>query len=107
MEDVLQFITPLISAGATCVIGYIFNKLKKIADRREVEEAAIRAGLVALCRDRILQGYRYYRQHNGISAQDLESMTKLYNAYHSLGGNGTITAIYEKIKTLPLKEGEV
>ena len=41
MEDVLQFITPLISAGATCVIGYIFNKLKKIADRREVEEAAL------------------------------------------------------------------
>ena len=58
MEDVLQFITPLISAGATCAIGYIFNKLKKIADRRDVEESAIRAGLVALCRDRILQGYR-------------------------------------------------
>jgi hypothetical protein len=31
-------------------------------------------------------------------------MTKLYMAYHDLGGNGTITAVYEKIKMLPIKE---
>ena len=114
MEDILQIVTPLISACATCIIGYFLNKLKKIANRREQEEKlllkrneAIRAGLVALCRDRILQGYRYYAQHGGISSQDLETMTKLYGAYHALGGNGTITAIYKKIRSLPLKEGEV
>ena len=110
MEDILQIISilaPIISACTTCIIGYLLKKLKKIADKREIEEEAIRAGLVALCRDRILQGYRYYKQHNGISVQDLESMNKLYKAYHALGGNGTITTVYKKIQQFPLKEGEV
>ena len=107
LEDILQWITPLISAAATCIIGYFFKKLKEIADKRELEELASRNVLIGLCRDRILHGYRYYRQHGGISSQDLETMTNLYNAYHALGGNDTITTIYEKIKHLPIKEGEM
>lgn len=70
-------------------------------------EQAINEALRALCRDRILQGYRYYKRNNGISAQDLETMNKLYGAYHALGGNGTITTIWQKINDLPLKEGDV
>ena len=118
MENVLQIVVPLVSAAATCVIGFIFNKFKNREEKREAEEdrrlneaiardEALRAGLLALCRDRILQGYRYYRSKGGISAQDLETMQKLYFAYHALGGNGTITKVYEKILDLPLKEGDV
>ena len=118
MENVLQVIIPLISACATCVIGYLFSKLKQHEEKREAEEderlketiarnEALRAGLLALCRDRILQGYRYYKKKGGISAQDLETMQKLYNAYHALGGNGTITKVYEKILELQIKEGDV
>ena len=117
MEHFLQIIVPLISTVATCVIGYLFNKLKRHEEDRESAEdkriseavardSALRAGLLALCRDRILQGYRYYKRNNGISAQDLETMNKLYSAYHNLGGNGTITTVYQKILQLPLKEGE-
>ena len=72
--------------------------------RRQDEYDALRASLLALTRDRILQGYRYYRKQNGISTQDLETMAKLYAAYHALGGNGTITAVYDKITALPIKE---
>lgn len=101
MEEMAQLVIPCISAIATCAIGYLFNKFKKREDAREADEdkrlkeaiardKAHRAGLLALCRDRILQGYRYYKRNNGISAQDLETMNKLYAAYHALGGNGTI-----------------
>lgn len=118
MENVLQIVVPLVSAGATCIIGYLFNNFKKREEKREAEEdkrlkeaiardEAQRAGLLALCRDRILQGYRYYKKKGGISAQDLETMQKLYYAYHGLGGNGTITAVYEKILQLPLKDSDV
>jgi hypothetical protein len=81
------------------------TKAAEQAEKQKQEAEALRVSLLALTRDRILQGYRYYRREGGISPQDLETMTKLYMAYHALGGNGTITAVYDKIKALPIKEG--
>lgn len=116
MDGTLQIILSVVSAIATACAGYFVHKFKKQYDEHKTEEQtrandiltrekATNEALRALCRDRILQGYRYYKQHDGLSTADLETMTKLYNAYHSLGGNGTITAIYEKICELPIKGG--
>lgn len=113
----IQFVLALVTAVATGFIGFLFHKLKRRYDDREEEEKARAADILrrekatneaicALCRDRILQGYRYYRIHGGVSTADLETMTKLFNAYHGLGGNGTISAVYDKICALPIKEGE-
>ena len=110
-----QIFLSLITAIATGIISFLFHKLKKREELRGIDEKkradaiflreqATNQALRALCRDRILQGYRYYRQQGGVSTADLESMTKLYDAYHALGGNGTITAVYDKICALPIKE---
>ena len=113
----IQIILAVITAVVTGIISWLVYKLQKRearledltekleADHRKREEA-INLALIALCRDRILQGYRYYSKHSGISTQDLETMTKLYNAYHNLGGNGTISSVFDKIKQLPLKDGD-
>ena len=116
LEVALQIFLSLVTVIATGVISWIVHKIKKRGDIREaaeqqravdilIREKATNEALRALCRDRILQGYRYYRQQGGVSTADLETMTKLYNAYHSLGGNGTISAVYDKICSLPIKEG--
>lgn len=107
----------IILACVTGVISWLVYKLQRRESRLEElteklerdhrqREEAINLSLIALCRDRILQGYRYYSKHNCISTQDLETMTKLYNAYHNLGGNGTISSVFDKIKQLPLKDGD-
>lgn len=117
MEVSLQIVLSVATTIMTGVIGWLFHKLKKhdstreLAERKRlyevtVREQAINGALRALCHDRILQGYRYYKKRGGISPADLDTVTKLYLAYHDLGGNGTITAIYEKIKALSLKEGD-
>ena len=114
MIETWQIVLAVVPAAASAVIGYIFHKLKKrdelrysLEEKRDKEiaarEQAINQSLRALCRDRILQGYRYYKHHGYISTADLETMTKLYDAYHALGGNGTITAVYDKICQLPIK----
>ena len=122
MEHFLEFGLSIATAGATGIIGYLVYKLQKheeqkdkakeirrkktveIELQRQNEYNALRASLLALTRDRILQGYRYFKRKGSVSAQDLETMNKLYAAYHALGGNGTITAIYDKIVEMPLKE---
>ena len=113
----MQIVVSLISAIITGIIGYIFYKLKKATEEKSANEEkrlqailkreeAINEALRALCRDRISQGYRYYKKNGGVSTQDLETMSKLYSAYHNLGGNGTITVVYEKITALPIIEGD-
>ena len=113
----VQIILAIITAIVTGVVSWLVYKLQKREERLEVlteklesdhrqREEAVNLALIALCRDRILQGYRYYSKHNGISTQDLETMTKLYFAYHNLGGNGTISSVFDKIKQLPLKDGD-
>lgn len=112
MEFNLQIFLIVFSSCLTGVVSFLLYKIKKRdAEKEKVlqeffkRDAAINNALRALCRDRILQGYRYYKRHNGITAQDLETMSKLYEAYHALGGNGTITAVYDKILALPILEG--
>lgn len=115
LEHILTICLSIVPAIATGVIGYLVHKLKKHEEEKEqeterwqkkqqTEYEAICAMLIALGHDRILQGYRYYRRSGGISAQDLETVTKLYEAYHALGGNGTVTTVYNKIKEIPIKE---
>ena len=117
MEHFLEFGLSIVTAASTGIIGYLVYRLKKHDEERESteekrladiikREQAITEALQGLCHDRILQGYRYNKRHSGISSADLETMTKLYNAYHALGGNGTITVVYEKILELPIKEGD-
>ena len=121
-NNILEAGLSLLSTIATGIIGYLVYRLKRNEERKEAEERrrheievqrlnqqkeeanAFKASLLALTRDRILQGYRYYRKQGYVSTQDLETMSKLYDAYHKLGGNGTITAVYHKIENLSVEE---
>ena len=115
IEPSLQMLIAVVPVIATGIIGYFFNKIKQRDEAREAEEKrraksilereqATNQALRALCRDRIIQGYRYYKRHDGISTADLETMTKLYNAYHGLGGNGGIEKLVLEFKNLPTSE---
>ena len=122
MEHFVEATLSIVSTIVTAIISYLMYRLQRHQENKDAEmekqreaeverieqekkkSEAIQASLLALIRDRILQGYRYYRGQGGISTQDLETMAKLYAAYHALGGNGTITTVYNKITNMPIKE---
>ena len=122
MEHLVEATLSIVSTIVTGVISYLMYRLQRHQENKDAEmekqreaeverieqekkkSEAIQASLLALIRDRILQGYRYYHGQGGISTQDLETMAKLYAAYHALGGNGTITTVYNKITNMPIKE---
>ena len=85
-------------AAMVPALGYVYAKI-----------IAIRAGLRALLRDRILQAYNHYHEDKGYCPiYALENVEEMYKQYHALGGNGTITKLVEELKELPtsLKEKE-
>lgn len=83
--------------AVTGVFAWAYRKLKKRVDEQEL----IKQGVLAILHDRLFQAGRHY-----ITLGELKNIEYLYTSYHNLGGNGTGTEIWERIKELPIKEGE-
>ena len=120
MEILSQTILPTATTILTGIISFFFYKFKRYEERRTKEEEnkkiesqlrekkrneafeAVQSALLAICRDKIIDICKVSKQKKSISSQDFETLNKFYTAYHKLGGNGTVTAIYEKVLDLPL-----
>ena len=65
---------------------------------------AIREGIRALLRDRLLQGYKFYQDRGWAEYEDRANMENVYEQYRSLGGNGAMTDMHRVFKMLPGKQ---
>lgn len=69
---------------------------------KEKENDALKAGLQALLRDRIIQAYNHYVDGKGwIPIYALESINACYKSYEALGENGVINGLMEQLNDLP------
>lgn len=94
-ESTIQTIINII-AGA--VISYIFALHR--AKKREND--ALRAGVQALLRDRIIQAYNHYVCEKGwVPIYAKESIDACYKSYEALGDNGVIDSLMEQLNELP------
>jgi hypothetical protein len=105
-------ISALITAAFTFFCSRVFSRWnKRIKEKeaaedakemqRQAEQEAIRAGLQAVLRDRIIERYSHYEEKGRMPVYAMENVTKMYEAYHGLGGNGTITKLYNELMKLP------
>lgn len=104
IESTVQTVINII-AGA--VISYIFA----LYHTKKKENDALKAGLQALLRDRIIQAYNHYVQDRGwIPIYVKESIDACYRSYEALGDNGVIDNLMQQINELqnypPKNRGE-
>ena len=94
MSEVTKIIlTAVISALVSGIITYVFTIKRKIK--------AVANGILSCLRADLIGYHDKYtaRKYCPIYAKD--AVEKAYKAYHDLGGNGTITEIYQEIMALP------
>ena len=58
---------------------------------------------MAILHNKIYTLGKQYIEQEYITLADLKDFEYLYNAYHKLGGNGTGTEIFERVKDLPIR----
>lgn len=93
-ESTMQTVINII-AGA--IISYLFALYRQ----KKKENDALKAGLQALLRDRIIQAYNHYVQDKGwIPIYAKESIDACYRSYEALGDNGVIDNLMEQINEL-------
>lgn len=96
----LEVIFAAIVAGIAGGLKGMSTKLKI----KSCEQEAIKLGIQALLRDRLIQSYNHYMDKGFCPIYALENINALYTQYHALGGNGTVTEIVEKLKSLPTEK---
>lgn len=62
---------------------------------------AIKEGMLALLHSEIYRGYANCEQKGYASVDDIKNLEYLYRPYHALGGNGTGTELFERVKKMP------
>lgn len=70
------------------------------------EQDKIKDGVLALLHDRLYQACHYYLTLGHITVSQLNNIEQLYINYHNLGGNGTGTELFNRCKSLPIKQEE-
>ena len=101
------------------LVSWLFYKIKKVHQAREKQESEIqekrlkteadlkdeinllKQGVVSLLHNQLVGIITECEHKQGKRLYQIENVTKMYNAYHGLGGNGTVSLLYEQFKKLP------
>ena len=66
-----------------------------------VQIRSVKKGVQALLRDRLLQGYKFFRQQGWADEDDRSNLENVYVQYHNLGANGVMDDLHSKFLALP------
>lgn len=90
-------ITAIVSAVAGAAIAGIIKTLKG----NHKKQKAIMAGLQSILRGEIVKQHEKYTERGVCPVYAKDALTRQYESYHDLGGNGVITELYHEIMELP------
>lgn len=101
---VQEWLKAIIAVLGSVVAAGLIAAAKRISERRKrrkERQDALEDGLRGLLHDRIHERYHECEAKGYADVRDRENMELLYEPYHALGGNGTGTDLYDRMRELP------
>lgn len=99
MDWIVKYWVEFLFGGLIAAVGALYRLL--LAERKK--RKALEAGVRAILRNDIIKLADKYLDAGEIPVYAMETVTAMYDAYHELGGNGTITKLVEEVKRLPTR----
>lgn len=117
----MELLRIAVETVAVAVIGFLVQRIQKRLDKAEESEKALQEelakekahidamrrannkGTQALLRDRLLQGFHFFRKRGMVTYGEASSYKNMYEAYHALGKNGVMDGIYEEFLKIPVR----
>lgn len=92
-------LAPLVSLIVGALFGYVCTQLKSLSKKYD----ALVLGVRTLLRQQLIDYHREWVIEKEFCPVHVKTyVTALYEAYHSLGGNGTGTKLYDEIMECPV-----
>lgn len=99
-----MIITALISALVTAIVTGFVTSLVNGAKHSKKKWKKIEDGVQSLLRAEIIRQSEKWLERGFCPIYAKDALTKEYASYHELGGNGTITGIYNELMELPTEK---
>lgn len=100
MDFIAKYWIEFLFATMISVLGFGFKKVNK----KLKEQDNVKLGIQALLRDRIIQNYNNCMDKGFCPIYALDNIQIMYDQYHALGGNGTVTKLVEELKEMPTRK---
>lgn len=94
MNEIIKIILGTLIPSLITGLSVYANGLKK-------KNKALENGMLSLLRAEIIRQHDKYTDRQCCPIYAKDALEKAYAAYHSLGGNGTITKLYNDTMALP------
>lgn len=95
-----EFVMELITIALPIILGYIVWLLKE----QKKERSANSKGMMLLLRVKLIEYHKEWTERGHITTHGIENFLEMYDAYHSLGGNGMVTHLKEEVQKLEVKD---
>ena len=83
------------------------TNIQNIGNRNNQDLNLIQKGLQRLQRFRLQENLKKALRRGQTTQHELEELSRLYESYVELGGNGAIKLLFEKFSKLPIREEKV
>lgn len=103
-EFIVKYWLEVLFSAAVAAFGAAYRSLAKRLKAKSAEDTAIKEGLLAVLHDRLYNECTAWILRGFITVEALKNIEYLYRAYHALGGNGTGTELYNRVKALEIRE---
>ena len=103
IEYIPQIVVTVCTSALTAVLASVWRKQKTILSRYQ----AVNDGMKCLLRREMIRDCTHYLGKGFVPIYAIENIQDSYDAYHALGGNGTITKMVEELKKLPTGKEQV
>lgn len=90
----MEHLLGILALFTNTMVGYLVWKMKKKDTTKEAEKKA----LSLLLRREMRDMYDILKDQKTITAAQFNEFDEMYQVYHGLGGNGSGTHMYDKIK---------
>lgn len=71
-----------------------------------VQIRSVKKGVQALLRDRLINGYKHFREVGYADEDDRNNLENVYVQYHNLGANGVMDDLRAKFLALPVERSQ-
>lgn len=104
---IVQIIIGVLVGVLTAVIVNFRDEWKKENDNKRVEDEIVKQAMKEILGKFLDDIYSYYTEVGFIPLDKLHQARRIYDCYHSLGGNGTGTAEMKKLEHLPNNKDDI
>lgn len=89
------------AAAVVALLGITLSNRRVEKERAREEDELFKSALRSLLRSELMRTHHHAVRDGYASTLDKEVMERTYQSYHSLGGNGIATNLYDEMMALP------